>query len=101
MKTFFRPLTAVALTALLGALLLVGWNYQGRRERVEYVSNLTADTARPDPNTATGWEGNRRWLIAPEHNNNSYQWIIETQQMLSQGNWRLQRVVYDNGLESR
>jgi len=101
MKPWSRQSLAVVLPALLGALLLLAWFYQGRRARVEYVSNLSAESAHLDPATTTGWEGNRRWLIAPEHNNNSYQWIIETQQMQAQDTWRLRQVVYDNGREPR
>jgi hypothetical protein len=101
MKSFSLPSAVVALTALLGALVFFGWYSRGRVERVEYLSNLTAEAAVPDPGTATGWRGNRRWLIAPEHNNNSYQWIIETQQMLAGDTWRLREVVFDNGNEPR
>lgn len=86
---------------MLAALVFLAWVNHGRRERVEYVTRLGAEQAVPDPTTATGWAGNRRWLIAPEHNNDSYQWIMETQQMLATGDWRLRRVAYDNGIEDR
>lgn len=77
------------------------WVYGARRERVEYVSGLGADEAVVDPKSPTGWAGGRRWLIASEHNNYSYQWIMETQQMLASGDWRLKRVGYDNAPNDR
>ncbi len=101
MKPFARSLLTVFLPAFALSLVLLGWFYQGRRERVEHVTMLGADTARPDPATTTGWAGNRRWLIASEHNNDSYQWILETQQMLATGEWRLRQVRYDNATEPR
>ena len=96
-----RQFVSVLLPAVVGALLVLGWFYQGRRERVEHVSSLGAESAAPDPTTATGWAGNRRWLIASEHNNDSYQWIMETQQMLATGEWRLRQVTYDNAQDAR
>lgn len=96
-----RQSVSVLLPALLGALLLLGWFYAGRRDRVEHVTALGAESATPDATTATGWAGNRRWLIASEHNNDSYQWIMETQQLLASGDWRLRSVAYDNAKETR
>ncbi len=101
MKLFARPILTVLLPAFALSLLLLGWLHQGRRERVEHVTQLGAELAKPDPTSATGWTGNRRWLIASEHNNDSYQWIMETQQMLATGEHRLRQVRYDNALEPR
>ncbi|MDQ5977158.1 MAG: hypothetical protein QG602_130 [Verrucomicrobiota bacterium] len=101
MKLFARPILTVLLPAFALSLVLLGWFCQGRRERIEHVSQLGAELATPDPASATGWAGNRRWLIASEHNNDSYQWIMETQQMLATGELRLRQVRYDNAVEPR
>lgn len=96
-----RQSALVFLSAALVSFAFLGWVTAGRIERVEHVSGLGAEEAVPDPATATGWAGNRRWLIASEHNNDSYQWIMETQQMLASGEWRLRRIAGDNALEDR
>ncbi len=101
MKPSARPILTVLLPAVALSLLLLGWIYQGRRARVEHVSNLGAELAVPDPASPTGWSGQRRWLIASEHNNDSYQWILETQQMLNTGEWRLRQTSYDNAIAPR
>ena len=95
-QTLFMVLTAVIL-----ATSFLFWVERGRLERVEYVSGLGATEAVPDPASPTGWTGGRRWLIASEHNNDSYQWIMEAQQMLVSGDWRLRRVDYDNAGAAR
>ncbi len=101
MKLPSRSSSLVVLSAFLVAMGFLYWVNAARRERVEYVSGLGAAEAVVDPSSPTGWAGNRRWLIASEHNNDSYQWIMETQQMLASGQWRLQRVGYDNAREDR
>jgi hypothetical protein len=40
-------------------------------------------------------------LLAPGHNNESYQWIMQTQQMLATREWRLRHVGYDNAPAGR
>lgn len=85
------------IISLVLALTFVGWVQQRRLARVDFVSNLGL-TARlqPDATSPTGYAGARRKLIAPGHNNESYQWIAQTQQMLAEKSWRLRRVDYDN-----
>lgn len=83
----------IALALALGFVIPVN---RGRQERVEHVTNLGAEEAVKDPRSPTGWAAGRRWLIASEHNNTSYEWILQTQQMLTSGEWWLRRVGYDN-----
>jgi hypothetical protein len=96
-----RSSIAIVVVALLVALGFLTGVTRGRIERVEYVTSLGAETALPDPQSPTGWAGNRRWLVAPEHNNDSYQWIMETQRMLATGEWRLRRVNFDTAPDDR
>lgn len=81
---------------LLCAAGFLAWTNYRRIQRVEYVTNTDRNDAVADPASPTGYAGGKRWLIVPEHNNRSYQWITETQQMLAQGEWRVRHVDYDN-----
>ena len=67
-----------------------------RAHRVEFVSKLGGIELAADEASPTGYAGGLRRMIAPEHNNESYQWIVQTQLMISQGEWRLRHVNYDN-----
>ena len=72
------------------------WTDYERVQRVEYVTNTDGEDAVVDATSPTGYVGGKRWLIVPEHNNRSYQWIAETQQMLARREWRVRHVDYDN-----
>ena len=72
------------------------WTNYGRMQRVEYVTNTDRENAVVDATSPTGYAGGKRWLIVPEHNNRSYQWIAETQQMLARGEWRVRHIDYEN-----
>ncbi len=83
----------IAPLVALGFLL---WLTAARLHRVDHITNLVATEATVDPASPTGYAGGWRKLIAPGHNNDSYQWIVQTQQMLARGEWRLRHVGYDN-----
>ncbi len=89
---FVAPLLA------LGFLL---WIHSARVKRVELISGLPSATVATDPKSPTGYAGGLRLLIAPGHNNESYQWIAQTQQMVAEGRWRLRHVDYDNAPTGR
>jgi hypothetical protein len=84
------------MLALFGAGGFWLWLTVGRIQRVDFVTNLVATAAVADPASPTGYAGGLRQLIVPEHNNDSYQWIAQTQQMLARHEWRLRHVDYDN-----
>lgn len=67
-----------------------------RVQRVEYTTGLVAEPLKIDPQSPTGFAGGARELIVPEHNNDTYHWIAQTQQMLARGEWRVRHVDYDN-----
>jgi hypothetical protein len=92
----FRFFPRAWIFAPLCALLLLGWIDLRRAQRVEFVSGVAAEDAVVDPASPTGYAGGKRWLIIPEHNNHSYQWLQESQQMLAQDGWRVRRVDYEN-----
>jgi hypothetical protein len=67
-----------------------------RLQRVEFISYAAAKNALADPNSPTGYVDGKRWLVVPEHNNPTYQWIEETQLMLARGDWRVRSADYEN-----
>jgi len=67
-----------------------------RRHRVERTSALVQEPPPTDASSATGYAGGTRVLIVPEHNAETYQWIAQTQQMVSNGEWRVHRIDYEN-----
>jgi hypothetical protein len=83
----------IVLCFALGFLI---WTNYDRVKRVETVTNTDREGAVADPTSLTGYAEGKRWLIVPEHNNRSYQWIAETQQMLARGEWRVRWIDYEN-----
>jgi uncharacterized membrane protein YhaH (DUF805 family) len=84
------------LLVLLCACGFLVWVNCQRAQRVDYVTNTDHEAAVVDATSPTGYAGGKRWLIVPEHNNRSYQWIAETQQMLAMSEWRVRHVDYEN-----
>jgi hypothetical protein len=91
----------------IAPLLAVGflvWFNAARIGRTLHVSSMpewSVEHARIDPTSPTGYQERRRQLINSSHNNDSYQWIAHTQQMLASGEWRLRHVDYDNAPTGR
>jgi hypothetical protein len=83
------------------AFAFLVWLDHGRMQHVIAVSDTDAEEAVVDAASPTGYAGGKRWLIVPEHNSRSYQWIAETQQMLTRGEWRVRRVDYENAPAGR
>lgn len=77
------------LVPLAAALFLVAADY-GRIQHIERVNAVGREQS-SEKNAAT-----RHWLIVPEHNARSYQWLAETEQMLTRGEARVRRVDYEN-----
>jgi hypothetical protein len=77
-------------------LVFMGWSDHLRLHHVKFVSNVAKEEARIDAASPTGYADGKRWLIVPEHNNPTYQWIEETQLMLARGDWRVRSVDYEN-----
>jgi hypothetical protein len=96
MSPFARLSLRFWFVAPLLALGFLLWVDAARVRRVEFVSALPNGTLRADPTSPTGYAGGQRTLIAPGHNNESYQSILQTQQMVATGQWRLRHADYDN-----
>ena len=65
------------------------------------MTGLAGGAATIDPASPTGYVNGVRQLIVPEHNNRSLEWIVQTQQMVTDGTWRLRHVTYDNAPRGR
>ncbi len=96
-----RLLPQAWIVTLLFALGFLVWINQRRIERLEQLGAVSGIAPTLDPKSPTGYAGGVRTLIAPGHNNESYQWIMQTQQMLATGEWRLRHVAYDNAPTGR
>lgn len=92
----FRISSHTWIVALLAACGFLLWIDAAHVQRVEYISALAEPAVTVDAGSKTGYAAGLRQLIVPEHNNESYQWIAQTQQMLAQGEMRLRHVDYDN-----
>lgn len=91
-RSSFSVWTLVPVCAL-GFLL---WADGSRSGRVDFVTGATAQVAPVDPGSPTGYADGKRWLVVPEHDNATYQWIEETQRMLAAGDWRIRSILYEN-----
>ncbi len=89
------------LPVLIGAGGFWLWLTVVRVHRVEYISNLVETDAVADPASPTGYAGGFRQLIVPEHNNDSCEWIVQTQQMFARHEWRVRHIDYDNAPSGR
>ena len=97
MRPLLRLSSLLVAGVLVGALGFLFRINTVRAQRVNYISALTQTAPLPtDAASPTGYMGGIRDLIVPEHNNESYQWIAQTQQMLTNGTWRVRHVDYDN-----
>ena len=96
MSLFLRIFSRAWIIALIVAGGFLVWLNLVRERRVEYISGLVGAEVVVDAASPTGYAGGLRHLIVPEHNNDSYQWIAQTQQMLARGEWRIRHVDYDN-----
>ena len=67
-----------------------------RIRHVAYVSEIGWEAPSKDPASPTGYSGGARHLIVPEHNPESYQWIVQTQSLVASGAWHIRHADYDN-----
>ncbi len=102
MKALLRLSNLPGAFLLLVAIGFLSWINTNRARHVSHVSDLTQILPLPvDATSPTGYAGGIRELIVPEHNNDSYQWLAQTQQMLAHNEWRLRHVEYDNAPHGR
>jgi len=96
MSLLLRFSSRAWILAPVCALAFITWADYARLRRVEFVSYAGTKDALIDPESPTGYADGKRWLVVPEHDNPTYQWIEETQLMLARGEWRVRSVDYEN-----
>jgi len=67
-----------------------------RVRRVDYVSGTAGWSLSDATDMPAGNSGWQPRLIAPEHDNESYEWLDQTRQMFARGEWRVRHVDYEN-----
>ena len=79
----------------IALVVLLGMNYV-RIRHVVNTSNLAQEIPPSDAHSPTGFAGGTRSLIVPEHNAETYHWVMQTQQMFARGEWRVRHIDYEN-----
>ncbi|HWA10352.1 MAG TPA: hypothetical protein VG838_12940 [Opitutaceae bacterium] len=69
--------------------------------RVSASYGVTVDPPAVDPGSPTGYEHGLRSMLLPESGEDTAHWIMQTQEMISRGEWRLRHVDYDNSPRGR
>jgi hypothetical protein len=80
----------------LAVAAFCAYSNHSRIARVEAVTSAGDISLTPDPQSPTGWKGGTRALIVANHDNDSQQWIVQAQQSVTRGEWRVRHVEYDN-----
>lgn len=90
------------LPVLVIALLFWGADSMRKLSAFRTVAAL-GEQGRPAPaldaSSPTGYEGGRRNQILQSAD--GYHWVMQTQQMIARGEWRVRRVDYDNAPDGR
>lgn len=88
------------ITLILALGFVVASGYV-RAQRVVHVSRVALEPTRLDPASASGRAGGVRELLFPARSLESAHWILQTQQMLAEGDWRIRRISYENAPHGR
>jgi hypothetical protein len=92
------------LVALAAALVLLAIDSATRLHMIRDLaasSTAGASGLARDPASPTGFVGGQRDAILPDAGLDGYQWLMQTQQMLADGGWRVRHVTYDNAPAGR
>jgi len=92
----FRPSSGAWVLVPLCAFVFLIWANITRIRRVDYVSGTPAWSLAEAPAASVGDSGWQTRLIVAGHDNESYEWLDQTRQMLARGQWRVRRVDYEN-----
>ncbi len=96
-----RTAPIIWMAALVSSLAVGLWVHERRATQVESVTAAVPTTATLDPASPTGYAGGVRQLVVPGGNADAFQWVVQTQQMLATGNWRVREAAYDNAPQGR
>jgi hypothetical protein len=96
----FRPELAWLLTLSLAIAFVIGTALT-RNARTHHLTAIGLEAQPVDPASVSGREGGTRELILPETSLGSAHWILQTQQMLATGAWRIRSIDYENAPQGR
>lgn len=91
-------------TVLLVAIAFIIWDASVRGRHLLEVSasyGVTVDAPAVTERSPTGYENGRRSLVLPDGAADGAHWLMQTQAMSAEGEWRLRRVDYDNAPQGR
>ena len=92
------------VAALAAALAYVAVDTAARIRHLlalEHLSGVQVAAPAPDAGSATGYDLGRRVFVEPGNTADTYHWVMQTQDMLANGPWRLHWVDYDNAPDGR
>lgn len=84
------------IVVLVAVLAAVAWFDAQRIRHLDRLTALGSEVPAYDASSSSGYVDGVRQLVAPAQNGENYQWVVQTQMMLAQGQWRLRHVDYDN-----
>lgn len=99
-----RALPAGAGVVLAAVLAFVIWEAVTHATHLLDVSvayGVTVDAPAIDATSPTGHADGRRSLILPAGAADSAHWVMQTQEMIARGDWRIREVAYDNAPTGR
>lgn len=95
--SFLRRLAPFSYLAVAAGVFVFALHVHIKRaEHVEHVTSVGQQVFSADASSPTGYAEGVRMLIVPGRDEESYQWIVQTQEMISDGQWRLREADYDN-----
>src|SRR6478735_4894135 len=95
MPLFSRFFPRWWLVIPLGAAVFIAATGYCRAQQAIRLRDFNRETG--PANYADG----RHWLVVPEHNPRSYQWLAETEQMLTRREARIRHIDYENAPAGR
>ena len=88
----------------LVVMSFVIWDTVARSRHILQVTasyGVTVDPPAIDAQSPTGYEQGMRSMLLPEADEDTAHWVMQTQAMIAQGDWRVRRVEYDNVPQGR
>ncbi|MBL9192512.1 MAG: hypothetical protein JNJ82_09145 [Opitutaceae bacterium] len=104
MRSTSRVRLLLWLCVLLGCGALHLWTTHVRLTRLDAITGLAQWSVGPtviDARTPTGYADARRAWLAPGRSEEAFPWILETQVLVTGGDWRVRRVDHDNAPTGR
>ena len=102
MRAVRRFLPWMWLVVPVAAMAMLWFGVSARVRHIDAVSALAGgDVVAIDAASPTGYERGVRILVPPERDARSLQWIVQAQDMVRRGEWRLRHVDYDNAPTGR